>query len=225
MKTTTPKWTAYLSEPVKKEVESAFYLGRNVSNFRRYRWFSQEKLASKANTTQRIISEIESWDYNPTLDMIARIADALNLKVEILFKKWINFAMLEILDYFMSKLGSIDILKAMKLMYFTDLEHKEKYKHKLTNIKYYRFTYGPFSDTIYQINDLFTITNKEYSAKHPVKNYIFLDKQKLQFLDDIIHEHGKKSSKLLMKQSYETEPMKKLWAKLGWVEGFYKVIL
>jgi uncharacterized phage-associated protein len=118
--------------------------------------------------------------------------------------------MLEILDYFMSKLGSIDILKAMKLMYFTDLEHKEKYKHKLTNIKYYRFTYGPFSDTIYQINDLFTITNKEYSAKHPVQNYIFLDKQKLQFLDEIIHEHGKKSSKLLMKQSYETEPMKKL---------------
>ena len=169
MKTTTPKWTAYLSEPVKKEVESAFYLGRNVSNFRRYRWFSQEKLASKANTTQRIISEIESWDYNPTLDMIARIADALNLKVEILFKKWINFAMLEILDYFMSKLGSIDILKAMKLMYFTDLEHKKKYKHKLTNITYYRFTYGPFSDTIYQINDLFTITNKEYSAKHPVQ--------------------------------------------------------
>jgi hypothetical protein len=48
----------------------------------------------------------------------------LEVEISLLTKKGINWKLLEIFDYILKKLKKIDILKAMKLAYFLDLEAK-----------------------------------------------------------------------------------------------------
>lgn len=44
---------------------------------------SQKELAKKMNTKQSAVSRLESGDYNPSLDFIQKVAEALDSKVEI----------------------------------------------------------------------------------------------------------------------------------------------
>jgi transcriptional regulator with XRE-family HTH domain len=79
-------------------------------------------LAKKANITQSIVSELEDGDYNPTVDVLNRIANALGIKIDLLAKENFNRRFFETLDYFVSKIKGVDILKLMKLMFFADLD-------------------------------------------------------------------------------------------------------
>jgi transcriptional regulator with XRE-family HTH domain len=47
---------------------------------------TQEKLADKLNTKQAYISKIESGGVSPTITYVAKMADALNADVEIIFR-------------------------------------------------------------------------------------------------------------------------------------------
>lgn len=44
---------------------------------------SQRELAKKANTTQAVISRLESMSANPPIGLIQKIASVLNLKLKI----------------------------------------------------------------------------------------------------------------------------------------------
>lgn len=44
---------------------------------------SQKELARRANTTQAVISRLESMNANPSLGLLKRIASALNLNLKI----------------------------------------------------------------------------------------------------------------------------------------------
>jgi transcriptional regulator with XRE-family HTH domain len=60
-------------------------LARNVRRLRLERGLSQEELAAEASTRQALVSEIESGDANPTLDSLARLAQALQVDLAELF--------------------------------------------------------------------------------------------------------------------------------------------
>jgi transcriptional regulator with XRE-family HTH domain len=60
-------------------------LARNVRRLRLERGFSQEELAAEASTRQALVSEIEAGDANPTLDSLARLAQALQVDLAELF--------------------------------------------------------------------------------------------------------------------------------------------
>ena len=60
-------------------------LVRNVRRLRLERGFSQEELAAEASTRQALVSEIEAGDANPTLDSLARLAQALQEDLAELF--------------------------------------------------------------------------------------------------------------------------------------------
>jgi ribosome-binding protein aMBF1 (putative translation factor) len=47
---------------------------------------SQRQLAKKANTTQAVISRIESMNANPSLSLLKRLASVLSSKIEISLK-------------------------------------------------------------------------------------------------------------------------------------------
>lgn len=47
------------------------------------RHFSQRDLAAKIGTKQSAISRLESGDYNPTLSLLFKVADALDAKLKI----------------------------------------------------------------------------------------------------------------------------------------------
>jgi len=93
---------------------------------------SQQELAEKSKTTQSIISEMEDAEGNPTMDVLSRIAQALKTSVELLTKQSFDRQFFEAMDYFISKIKGVDILKLMKLAYFTDLEVNTISGRKLT---------------------------------------------------------------------------------------------
>lgn len=92
---------------------------------------SQQELAEKAKLTQSIISELENGDYNPSLEVLQKIAIALDIDYELLTKRKITRKMIEAVDYIASKIKDLDTLKAMKMIFLIDYESSQKNKEKL----------------------------------------------------------------------------------------------
>ncbi|MDR0860256.1 MAG: helix-turn-helix transcriptional regulator [Candidatus Peribacteria bacterium] len=76
--------------------------------------------------TQSIVSELEAGEYNPSIEVLTKIADALEISIEYFTKENFNRRFLETLDYFISHLPTVDILKLMKLVYFADIQYYQK---------------------------------------------------------------------------------------------------
>ena len=68
-----------------EEGEADYQLGRQIIQARIDRKISQRELAKRANTTQAVISRIESQDVSTTLQMASRIAKALGKTLELRF--------------------------------------------------------------------------------------------------------------------------------------------
>ncbi len=56
-----------------------------LKNQREKMGFSQKELAEKANLPRTTITKIESGNYNPTINTLISIAEALNKKLEVKF--------------------------------------------------------------------------------------------------------------------------------------------
>ena len=61
--------------------------GQNVKYYRFKKHYTQEKLANLINTSPKYISRLELGQHNPSLDMVERIATALNVEPDKLFSK------------------------------------------------------------------------------------------------------------------------------------------
>ena len=57
-------------------------LGRNIRRCRRRKGMKQAELAAKLGTSGMIISNYERGIYNPSMDRITAIADALNVEID-----------------------------------------------------------------------------------------------------------------------------------------------
>ncbi len=68
-----------------EEGEADYQLGRQIIQARIDKKISQRELAKRANTTQAVISRIESRDVSTTLQMATRIAKALGKTLQISF--------------------------------------------------------------------------------------------------------------------------------------------
>lgn len=63
--------------------EVEYQIGRALIAKRIKEKLSQKDLARRANTTQAVISRLESMNANPSLELLKRIASALNLNLKI----------------------------------------------------------------------------------------------------------------------------------------------
>ena len=61
--------------------------GQNVKYYCFKKHYTQEKLANLINTSPKYISRLELGQHNPSLDMVERIATALNVEPDKLFSK------------------------------------------------------------------------------------------------------------------------------------------
>lgn len=68
-----------------EEGEADYQLGRQIIQARIDKKISQRELAKRANTTQAVISRIESLGVSTTLQMATRIARALGKTLQISF--------------------------------------------------------------------------------------------------------------------------------------------
>ena len=66
-----------------EESEAEYQISRALISARLERKISQRELAIKANTTQAVISRLESMSANPSVGLIQKIASALSLKLKI----------------------------------------------------------------------------------------------------------------------------------------------
>lgn len=56
-------------------------IGRRIQELRKAKRFSQEKLAEKADISSTYLSRIECGRENPTLDMLIKLASALDVEI------------------------------------------------------------------------------------------------------------------------------------------------
>lgn len=66
--------------------EAEYQLSRALIRARINQKISQRELADKTKTTQAIISRIESMDYNPSVALLKRLAEAMGTKLKIGFE-------------------------------------------------------------------------------------------------------------------------------------------
>jgi ribosome-binding protein aMBF1 (putative translation factor) len=69
-----------------KESEVEYVLAKQLIERRLNKHISQRELAKRANTTQAVISRIETMNANPSLNTLQRIASVLNTKLRISFQ-------------------------------------------------------------------------------------------------------------------------------------------
>ncbi|MBI4038538.1 helix-turn-helix transcriptional regulator [Candidatus Daviesbacteria bacterium] len=69
-----------------EESEAEYQVSRVLITARIKRKISQKELAKRANTTQAVISRLEGMNANPSIGLLQKIAQALNLKVKIQFE-------------------------------------------------------------------------------------------------------------------------------------------
>ncbi|MBL7036601.1 helix-turn-helix transcriptional regulator [Candidatus Microgenomates bacterium] len=88
------KWTTHkefkkelLSNPKTKkaydDLETEFQISRQIINARLKNKMTQEDLAKKANTAQAVISRLEGMNAKPSISLLARVARALDTKIEL----------------------------------------------------------------------------------------------------------------------------------------------
>lgn len=193
------------------------FLAEKIFGRRKDLGLSQEELAKRAESTQRIISELESADYAPSKgigeELYDKLAKALEIDRDYLFSDKITRRTFEMFAYIGKKLNwDWDIMQFMKLPYFVDVAMAEKHKLQLSNLEYIRYEYGPFDKKIYIYRALFE--NKKFDVQF---SYI---QDFLSDIDATLNALPIKNGEKLKKLSYETKPMKKLQAKLGGKEGW-----
>ena len=66
-----------------QESEAEYQISRALISARLSKKISQRELARKANTTQAVISRLESMNANPSVGLIQKIASALGLHLKI----------------------------------------------------------------------------------------------------------------------------------------------
>ncbi len=66
-----------------EESEAEYQISRALIAARLHKKISQRDLAKRANTTQAVISRLESMNANPSIGLIQKVASALNLKLKI----------------------------------------------------------------------------------------------------------------------------------------------
>ena len=197
-------------------------IGSNIFHWRKYRWLSQQELAKKSELTQTSISDIENWDGNPTLETLFKISSALEIPINLIIKNKIIRRMIEAIDYITQTLKDVDILKAMKLLYFIDFESQQKLWQKIIWLEYKRRSRWPFNQDVYQLNDIFTKKSEKYIPQK-FKSYITLSTTDQKFLDTIIEHYWNYKSAELMNLSYQTPPMR--WFKKWDEKWMGKIIL
>jgi len=192
-------------------------LGEKIYGHRKDLNMTQEELAKKAESTQRIISQLENASYGSEQgigqDLYERIANALEIDVDYLFSDKVDRKTFELFSYIGPKLDwQWDIMQFMKLPYFVDLELTKELGFQISNFEYVRLDYGPFDKKIYAYRSLFE--DKKYNVE-----FSFI-KDFTDAIDKALSNLPIKDGNKLKILSYETEPMRKLGATLGGKEGW-----
>lgn len=126
------------------------------------------------------------------------------------------------------------ITEIIKILYLIDLAFLKEKWTKISNLNYIRYNYWPFDKSIYEeLENLLNkheITYKYYNTsfwdeivKYTINNIdtkINIDSDKTDFIVNILDKLWGFTASDLTKIAYDTEPMRKINARLWWTEWF-----
>jgi uncharacterized phage-associated protein len=131
----------------------------------------------------------------------------------------------------MHRKPSVTVL--MKLCYLTDLTAIKGSDNQITDLKYRRYTFGPFDEKIYiELEELVSkhilATKTEYTPygnelitydyDKPEEFDLDLPETEKKYADEVLEALGAYGAKALTEVAYKTKPMIKIGATLGGTE-------
>jgi hypothetical protein len=140
----------------------------------------------------------------------------------------------EVILYLLKERLGATITEIIKLCYLIDLITTKKIGYPITNLNYYRYSFGPFDKKIYQTLEemidnklvkqeikfkpggevvLYTLANDSCDLKE-------LKIEEINIVDDLLESLAGYGPKALTEITYNTTPMKALKATLGGKEGW-----
>jgi transcriptional regulator with XRE-family HTH domain len=202
-------------------IKRAILLSEKIYGRRKDLNLTQNELAERTGTTQRIISQIEEGIYAPEKGIGDQLYDKLSIALEIdrdyIISDKIDRKTFEIFAYLGEKLEwKWDIMQFMKLPYFIDLQSVKDLGFQMTNFEYRRYNFWPFDKKVYSYRELF-----EQNSYDVTYSYIgdFLSE-----IDSAIAKLPITDGEKLKMLSYKTSPMKALGATLGGNEHMNEIL-
>lgn len=173
---------------------------------------TQKELAEKIGVSRPNISRMEKGDYNPTIDMLVKVADGLGLDVDVrfvdrkekgdsMYSKYGATDIANFLVYLMSdSCSDLTNMKLNKLLYFAQGHYLQLYSKSLFYDSIEAWTHGPVIKSVYS-------RYKKYSG-NPIKEY---DETKIEriedkdksFLVDLASRYGKYSAAALRNMTHK----------------------
>ena len=122
-------------------IKRAILLSEKIYGRRKDLWITQSELAERAETTQRVISQIEEGIYAPERwigdQLYDKLAIALEIDRDYIISDKIDRKTFELFAYLCSKIWwKLDIMQFMKLPYFIDLKSVKNLGFQITNFEY-----------------------------------------------------------------------------------------
>jgi len=116
---------------------------------------------------------------------------------------------------------NIGITRMLKLLYLIDLVALARTNNKITNVKYYYYAFGPYSNRIIEelnklVDKKIIIDNKfytkngishDYGLNNYNKNNFNINKEQKDIIDEILTKYGKMDLDKLLDIIYITRPM------------------
>lgn len=95
--------------------------GKRIKKYRERVGYSQEALAEQVNRSSIFISYIERGEKSPSLDTLVKLANALNISVDLLLGNEVKDYTNAKLRYIDNRLKTLPLLEQQKLLDFFDL--------------------------------------------------------------------------------------------------------
>lgn len=200
-------------------------LGEKIYGRRKDLALTQSELAESAGIPQNKISQLESWTYGePGRDILERLSASLLIDINYFLLDEIDRKTYEMYNYIIPKLTLWNLSKfqLIKIPYFIDMIAWKELKHTITNYSYIRLNYGPFDKSLYSYMWILESFEASHDEACKISN---LSKEEINIIDRVLMKYPVNDGDALKILSYNTYPMKKLWATIWGKEGWRESLI
>ena len=199
-------------------------LGEKIYGRRKDLSLTQSELAEKTGIPQNKISQLESGTYwEPGRDILERLSWALDIDLNYFLLDSIDRKTFEVYNYILPRITLHEEwrLQMIKIPYFIDLEAFQEIGRRITNFRYIRYQYGPFDNKLYSYSGLF-FGNEKWFSKF---NFTYLNSDEISIINKVLSTKPVNNGNELKRLSYETYPMKNIWATMRGTEWWKEELI
>lgn len=207
----------------KQENKKHIILWEKIYGRRKDLWITQWELSERSGKPQNKISQLESGTYwAPGIELLKELSIALEIDESYLLEGAVDRKTFEIYNTFLPiiELDGPWSLQFIKIPFFIDCENFKNFWKMMTGYIYRRYNYGPFDKNVYLYQKIFSWYEKWF----PQFKQSFLKSTDIDIIHNILSKYPCNDGVKLKELSYQSYPMKKIWATLGGSEHWNQII-